>query len=132
MIRAILAVIVGYVVWTVIWLAGGLALMPAIPDQPNDAGVYNDSLYLGISLVLSVICSIVCGIASGKIARRAMHPAVIVTALLLLLTGIGVQGSAWSGMPVWYHVPFLLMLVPFTLLGAKFGARSCPNHKHAG
>ena len=40
--------------------------------------------------------------------------------------------AAWSAMPVWYHVTFLLLLVPCTLLGAKIGARPCPNHDHAG
>ena len=39
--------------------------------------------------------------------------------LAMLLTGLCVQIGAWSMMPVWYHLPFLVLLVPVTLLGAS-------------
>ena len=121
MIRAILAVIVGYIVWTVIWLAGGLALMPVFSDQPNEAGVYDSAPYLGISLVLSVICSFAGGLACVKIARSSGWTPAIVLAVLLLVTGLGVQIKPWGLMPVWYHLPFLILLVPVTLAGAAIG-----------
>ena len=43
---------------------------------------------------------------------------------LLLLTGIVVQIASWTLYPVWYHVLFLLSIVPAALIGAKFGRGS--------
>ena len=41
---------------------------------------------------------------------------------VLLLTGIGVQASVWSLMPTWYHVTFLALVVPMTLLGSRLAS----------
>lgn len=118
MARAILSVIAGYIVWTVIWLAGGAALAAAFPDQPTEQGVYDSAALLAITLVLSLLCSIVAGLTCGRIARGRPVPP-IVLGVLLLLTGIGVQASVWSIMPIWYHIPFLILLLPVTLVGAR-------------
>lgn len=115
--RAILAVVVGYVVWTVVWLGGGAALAAVFPDQPNEAGVYDNAAMLGVLLALSVVCSLLGGMTCGKITRGKRR-APMVLAVLLLLTGIGVQAGAWSAMPIWFHIPFLLLLVPVTWLAA--------------
>jgi hypothetical protein len=37
--------------------------------------------------------------------------------------GIFFQSQAWQLMPLWYHVPFLLLIVPATLLGARLRLR---------
>ena len=42
-----------------------------------------------------------------------------VLAVLLVATGVGVQASVWTLMPVWYHLAFLGLLVPGCLLGAR-------------
>ena len=42
-------------------------------------------------------------------------------AVLLLITGIFVQMSIWALMPAWYHLTFLALLIPVTLVGGKFG-----------
>jgi hypothetical protein len=34
-----------------------------------------------------------------------------------------VQASAWSALPLWYHLPFLALLVPACLLGGRMTAR---------
>lgn len=49
--------------------------------------------------------------------------AAIVTSVLLLLTGIGVQASVWTQMPVWYHLSFLVLVAPVTLAGARLARR---------
>jgi hypothetical protein len=38
---------------------------------------------------------------------------------LLLVVGIAVQVSYWDALPVWWHLAFLVSIVPFTLLGAR-------------
>ena len=122
MIRAILAVIAGYVIWTILWLAGGLGLMVVFRDQPNEAGNFDNAIYLGLAIVLSVACSVAGGFLCGKLARSPRPTAALVLGALLLLTGIGVQTAAWSTMPAWYHIVFLLLLVPVTLIGSRLGS----------
>lgn len=113
--RAIIAAVVGYAVWTVIWLGAGAVIAAARPDAFATDAMSTDSLALGILLVLSVVCSIAAGVITTRIARTKPMPALWILAVALLLTGIGVQASAWNLMPLWYHIPFLVLIVPVTV-----------------
>jgi hypothetical protein len=117
--RAVLAVIVGYVVWTAAWLGGNAVFFGSI-----SAGVANGVRFnavgplLGV-VVLSVVCSVAAGLSTAAIAKERARVAVLVTAGLLLLTGIGVQSSVWPLMPVWYHATFLVLIVPVCVLAGR-------------
>ncbi|MCA9277729.1 MAG: hypothetical protein H6815_02975 [Phycisphaeraceae bacterium] len=120
MARAIIGVIVGYAIWTCIWLGGNAVLLPDAAKVVGEGQFYGDAGPLAIALVLSVVCSLAAGIVTTSIARP-MHRmrCGIVLSIALLLTGIGVQTGVWNLMPAWYHISFLVLLVPMTLVGAK-------------
>jgi hypothetical protein len=77
-----------------------------------------DSSVLILSLVRSVIISVVSGYVAALIARENVL-SVWILAILLLLVGLLTQIAYWSYMPLWYHLPFLLLLIPMTILGRK-------------
>lgn len=120
--RPALAVVGGYGLWTIIWLGGGQALLvafpDALPDGETDGGRVTSIPYLAAALALSVLCSLAAG-ALCRVARTRWLAAACALSVLLLLTGIGVQASAWELMPAWYHLTFLALLAPITLLGAR-------------
>lgn len=124
MVRAVLAVITGYALWTILWLGGGAAIVVAFPDSFPEGGPYDEPKSLLAFLALSVLCSIVAGVACRVIARTPRP--VTVTAILLLVTGIGVQAAAWTRYPLWFQLTFLPLLIPTTLLGARLAHRT-PN-----
>ena len=39
--------------------------------------------------------------------------------ILLFAFGLLVQVVAWNYMPLWYHVVFLALLIPMTMLGGR-------------
>ena len=118
MMRTILAIIAGYVLWTILWLGGGAAIAAAFPGAFPEGGPFNATVPLLLTLGLSIVCSFAAGVIATKLAVDVAR-AVWIMAILLLLTGIGVQASTWSQMPVWFHIPFLLLLVPICLLGRR-------------
>ena len=126
MMRRALAVIVAYLVWTALWLGSGASLGAAFPEalEAYEAGEpITETGYLVSALGLSVVCSFVAGIVCGKLARERSSGAALVLGAALLLTGIGVQASAWSLMPVWYHLVFLALLLPVVKWAAWLAAR---------
>ena len=125
--RAILGVIAGYAVWTVIWLAGNnLIFAGAAETVAGGRMLESPGSLLGI-LVLSVVCSLAAGAVTAAIAKPKAGVSVLVMAVLLLITGIAVQASVWSLMPVWYHLAFLVLIVPVCLVGARLvGAAPSP------
>ena len=102
------------------WLGGHVPIASAFPDEFSafdEGGSLTATGPLALSLALSVLCSLVGGFVTAKIANRS--GAVVVLAVLLLITGIGVQAGAWARMPLWYHIPFLILLLPVTIASGR-------------
>ena len=118
MMRTVLAIIAGYVLWTILWLGGGAGIRAAFPEAFPEGGPFNAALPLLLTLGLSILCSFAAGVIATKVAVDPGR-AVWIMAVLLLITGIGVQASMWSQMPVWFHIPFLVLLVPVCLMGKR-------------
>jgi len=73
-------------------------------------------------LGLSIVCSLTAGYLAKALAPSRNRPVVVMSALLLA-TGIAVEADAWERMPVWYHLTFLVLLVPMCFGGARFAER---------
>ena len=121
MMRATLAVLLGFAVWTALWLAGNSVLFTEAAEVVGAGERYTAVGPLSGAIGLSVVCSLSAGLVASKLGGAGRPVAVL--AGLLLLTGLGVQVGAWDLMPVWYHVLFLVLLVPCTCLGGCLGAR---------
>jgi hypothetical protein len=120
--RSFLAILIGYVAWSVLWLLGNQGLAQAWPAQTDafsDGGALTAPGYLITALILSVLCSVVAGRACAAIARAATARCVWIMAALLLITGVGVQAGVWSRMPTWYHLTFLVLLVPVCVAAGR-------------
>lgn len=129
MLRIILAIIVGFMAWSILWV-GSDAIFSAISadwgktSEEFRAAAENKTPYslssavLIIHLVKSCIISIICGFITALIAREN-RKSVFALGVLLLIFGIFIQVSYWNYMPLWYHLPFLLLLFPMTILGGS-------------
>jgi hypothetical protein len=130
MLRVVLAIIAGFIVWSVLWVGSDAVFSLISPDwwgktsSEFRAAVENRTPYalgstvLLLLLVKSVITSVISGFITALIAKENAK-STFGLGILLLLFGIFTQAAHWSYMPLWYHVPFLLLLIPMTILGGK-------------
>jgi hypothetical protein len=115
-----LGVAIGYILWSILWLAlNQLLLMLGLLTSPTAAHPLASATQLLILLVGSALISLLSGYVAARISGVAWVPAAIVLGMLLLLTGIFVQMKLWHLIPLWYHVTFLALLIPMTFLGAR-------------
>ncbi len=119
MTRIVIGVIVGYIVWTALWLSGNAALFGAAVDSVEKEQPFTATGPLVGAIALSLVCSFVAGLAAARVAKQRANVAVLAMAVLLLLTGIGVQAGVWKLMPLWYHLTFLALIVPTCVLGGR-------------
>ena len=129
MVRIILGIIVGFVVWSVLWV-GSDAVMSVISSDWGKtsadfrAAVENKMPYalsatvMITLLIKSFIVSIISGFVTALIARENVK-STFVLGVLLLIFGVFVQMAHWNYMPLWYHIPFLVLLIPMTILGGR-------------
>ncbi len=127
MMRMIIGAIVGYVVWTAIWLTVNAMVFAEAGEVIAAGDAFTETGPLLGVLALSIACSLAGGVVAAIAGGARARGAVFGNALLLLATGIFVQAGLWSLMRVWYHLIFLALLVPMTLLGGMFVARRQPS-----
>jgi hypothetical protein len=115
------AVLAGAVLWAVLWV-GGAAIAQNIwsgilaPGQP----VTHTGALLGY-IAYSVLVSVASGYVTARIARghlRAVH----ILAGIQLALGIAIEGAGWNLTPAWYHITFLVLLVPAIVFGGRMAA----------
>ena len=76
-------------------------------------------IMLGLSRVLFAMSRD--GLLPRGLARTGSHGTPV---RIMVLIGVGVQAGSWGEFPVWYHVPFLIGVVPFTVLGGRLVRKS--------
>lgn len=117
--RNILAVVAGFVAWTVVFLGLAAAIRGIFPDAYGEDGAVTATLPLILLLVVSFIASVVAGYTTARLAQSDKGRFVMIQAGLLLVVGLFVQISGWDLAPAWYNIVFLLALVPMTLYGGR-------------
>ena len=121
--RAVLAVLAGAAVWAALWIGGTQAAQAAFPSV-FAAGQPITHVGALVGLILySLPLSMLAGLVTAAVAARNPMPAVWALAILQLALGIIAEVSAWSMMPVWYHVVFLALVVPATVYGGLLRVR---------
>ena len=130
MLGIILGAIVGFIVWSVLWVGSDAIISVISPNWygkslvdfqnavDNKLPYTVDSTILIMSLIRSVIFSIFAGFATALIAKENSK-STLGLGILLLLFGIFIQSIYWNYVPLWYHIPFLALLIPMAILGGK-------------
>ncbi len=123
MIRSVSAVIAGF-------MAYGLLTMPlsnlVASIFPGNFIVDGTRGEIGINLALlvqHVLISLICGFITALIAKKNPMGHVLVLGFVNLAMGIFVQIGAWDLMPPWYHISFLILVIPGVLLGGWMKTR---------
>lgn len=119
MTRTVLAVLVGVVLWGVLWNLGTMGTQRLLPElaSPGEP-IAHAGVLLGF-IAYSVVLSVLAGWVAAALARQRARAAVWGLAVVNLAIGIAVEVSYWELMPAWYHLAFLALVVPATLLGGR-------------
>jgi hypothetical protein len=129
--RNVLAVVAGVVLWSVLWVGGAqVAALMGAGDVAGQSVTRTGALlgYIAFSVVLSVLAGYTTASAAGGSRMRAVH----IAAGVLLLLGIGFEVSAWHLTPVWYHLVFLVLLVPAVVYGGRLRDSAAAQSRGAG
>jgi hypothetical protein len=123
MARGILGVVAGLVAWTLTATVVGLIMRAAWPHYASVAAAMAFTLpMLFARLAIGALATLVAGWLTSVIARRSTL-ARLATGLVLLVGFIPVHIKLLDKFPIWYHLTFLLSLVPLAYLGGNISAR---------
>lgn len=133
MVRSILAVLAGAVVWDALYLGSNALLVSLLPGYFNLDGSTDHLGMLLLSLTLSIAFFLISGYITAAVARKNPLGHGLALGLVQLPQGIFAQSQYWDLLPLWYHLLFLGLLVPCTVLGAQiWRMRTGVEAPHAG
>jgi hypothetical protein len=125
MVRGVLGVVVGLVLWAVGFYVLAIVLAQLWPDYAIHArqwmqqGVYTFTTPMACcNLVLWVLAEIAGGWVAGKIAKRR-EAVWVLAALLGIYFAVLHFVILWSRFPWWYNLGVVIPAVPAVLLGGK-------------
>ena len=121
--HSILACLAGLLTWIVVVtvINGGLRL--SLPNYT--AAEQTLQFTLGMKwarLLMAIVTSVVAGAVTGGISRPSRWAPLIVGSVVLVLF-VPVHIAIWSKFPAWYHLTFLLTIIPAVLVGALLPPR---------
>ena len=120
--RGLVGVVAGLIAWVIFATVANLALRMLVPGYAGAEPAMNFTMAMMIGrLLVGAVSSVVAGsIAAGIAKGTGWVPAMV--GVFLIAMFIPVHVGLWDKFPVWYHLAFLVSLLPLALLGAKLVA----------
>jgi hypothetical protein len=130
MVRIILGVITGFIVWSIVWLGSAQTLESFSPGwfgaytREAEKSFFNgtpfafDHTIAAIHLMRSFLTSIIAGYMTALVAGEYKRSTMIL-GVILVLVGVAVEYMTWNVAPAWYHILFVVFLIPMTILGGR-------------
>jgi hypothetical protein len=123
MARRVFGVVVGLAVWVSVVTVAGLVMRETWPAYASVAEAMTFTLPMMIArLTVGALATLAMGLATSVVSRRSLI-ATLAAGALLLLVFIPEHLRLWDKFPVWYHLTFLLSLVPLAYLGGMTSRR---------
>jgi uncharacterized membrane protein YfhO len=119
--RSIGACVAGLVVWVLlVSILNRLLRLLLTGYAAAEPGMHFTLSMMVARLTIAAVTSLIAGAVVARIAPAATLLPWLVGAILLALF-VPEHVLVWQKFPVWYHLTFLLTLVPLVVLGAHLG-----------
>ena len=123
MARGTLGVVAGLALWVGVVSVAGLVMRETWPAYASVADAMTFTLPMMLArLAIGALATLAMGLVASVVSRRSLV-ATLAAGALLLLVFIPEHISLWDKFPVWYHLTFLLSLVPLAYLGGTTSRR---------
>lgn len=117
--RSILAVIAALITWVIVVSLIDRVIRVAIPGYTAAEKTLEFTLAMKFArLLMAALTSIAAG-AVAQYVSRANRWAAPIAGVIVLAMFLPVHIAIRSRLPLWYHLAFLLTIIPWVMLGAK-------------
>jgi len=117
--RTILACLAGLLTWVVVVTLINRVLRLSLPNYT--AAEQTLLFTLGMKwarLLMAIATSVVAGAVTAWISRSSRWAAPLIVGSVVLAIFVPAHIAIWSKFPAWYHLTFLLTIIPAVLVGA--------------
>jgi len=128
--RSILGAIIGFIVWSVIWVGSEMAMSAiwldwygvhqvAFEKAVTEGGDFTpDTTILIMNIFRGALLAILAGYLAAVIARENKRSPLILGVLLVAFC-VMIMSMAKSYVPLWYMIFFTLVFIPMAMVGGR-------------
>jgi len=121
LVKNAIGVVAGLAVWIAVVAVAGLIMRSSWPAYASVADAMTFTLPMMLArLSIGALATLAAGWVTAALAPRPLLVRVI-PGIILLAVFIPQHIALWHTFPIWYHLTFLLSLVPLTYLGGLQG-----------
>ena len=125
--RSILACLAGLLTWAVVVTVINRVFRLSLPNYTTAEHTLQFTLGMKWArLLMAIVTSVVAGAVTRWISPSSRWAPLIVGGVVLAMF-VPAHIALWSKFPVWYHLTFLLTIIPAVLVGALLTPRRS-NH----
>ncbi len=118
MLRTILGVVAGVIVWHVVVLAVSFCIAALAPDFAAALKAHADVMAQAARLGISVLATLVAGFTAAKIGRDGLR-APLIAGIVMLAIYVPYHLTIWTQFPLWYHLTFFVSLPVLSVVGGR-------------
>jgi hypothetical protein len=116
--RSILACLAGLLTWVVVVSVINRVLRLSLPNYTAAEHTLEFTLVMKWArLLMAIVTSLVAGAVTRWISRSGLGAPLIVGCVVFAMF-LPAHAKLWHTFPVWYHLTFLLTIIPAVLVGA--------------
>lgn len=121
MLRLIFGIIAGFFVFFAIVYGVGFVMRASWADYAAVADAMTFTLPMLLArLAIGVVASLVAGRVAAMLVSKP-DTAAAALGIVLVVFFVPVHVQLWDNFPIWYHLFFLLSLIPLSVAGARIG-----------
>lgn len=127
--RSILAGLAALLTWVFVVSVIDRLLRVSMPGYTTAEQTMQFTLSMKIArLLMAAVASLAAGAIARWIAPASRWTPIVVGCIVLALF-LPMHVSIWNKLPVWYHLTFLLTIVPLVVLGAQCVPRTVASSR---
>ena len=119
MLRNIIAFATAFILWVVLWLGANNLIAMLIPGRFNSDGTTDSYAVLFLALVASIVIAAVSGWLLAVIKGNSNRTLSLTLGAFLFTLALVLQMNNWQDFPIWYHLLFLILMIPSILFGNR-------------
>ena len=124
MLKTIFSVVAGFFTFFAIMYGIGFVMRMSWPHYAAVAEAMNFSLLMLLArLAIGVVAALAAGHVAARLATKPKSSAIAV-GIVLVVFFLPVHVTLWDSFPIWYHLIFLVSLIPLTAMGARLRGSS--------
>jgi hypothetical protein len=121
--RSILACLAGLLTWMIVVTVINRVLRLSLPNYTAAEQTLQFTLSMKWArLLMAIVTSVAAGAVTGWISPSSRWAPLIVGSVLFAMF-LPLHIAIWSKFPAWYHLTFLLTIIPAVLMGALLARR---------